>query len=49
MSDKILKDEDYGTRDKRGNWKPFGKVPINPPYIVPLFFKESTHFLNTFF
>ena len=30
MSDKILKDEDYGTRDKRGNWKPFGKVPINP-------------------
>ena len=46
MSDKILKDEDYGTRDKRGNWKPFGKVPINPPYIVPF---QPIKFIKHFF
>ena len=25
-----LNDNDYGKRDKRGNWAPFGKLPINP-------------------
>lgn len=35
MNDKILDDSNYGTRDKRGNWKPFGTIPINPPHIIP--------------
>ena len=35
MSDKILDDNNYGTRDKKGNWKPYGTIPINPPHIVP--------------
>ena len=25
-----LNDENYGTRDKRGHWKPFGTISINP-------------------
>ena len=35
MSKKILNDEDFGTRDKRGNWKPFGNLEVNPPYVFP--------------
>ena len=34
MSKKILNDEDFGTRDKRGNWKPFGTIAINPPLSI---------------
>ena len=25
-----LNDSDFGTRDKRGHWKPFGTISINP-------------------
>ena len=46
MIDKILKDEDYGTRDKRGNWKPFGTLPINPPLAI---FLNPIKFLKYFF
>ena len=28
---KKLNDENFGTRDKRGHWKPFGTISINPP------------------
>ena len=35
MKDEILKDEDYGTRDKRGHWKPFGTIAVNPPHVYP--------------
>ena len=28
---KNLNDENFGTRDKRGNWKPFGTIALNPP------------------
>ena len=35
MSKDNLNDENYGTRDKRGNWKPNYKVTPNPKYIVP--------------
>ena len=28
---KQLNDNDFGTRDKRGHWKPFGTISINPP------------------
>src|SRR6056300_691587 len=31
MSKDKLNDENYGTRDKRGHWKPFGTISINPP------------------
>ena len=31
MSKDKLNDENFGTRDKRGNWKPFGTISINPP------------------
>ena len=31
MSKDNLNDENYGTRDKRGHWKPFGTIAINPP------------------
>ena len=31
MSKDKLNDENFGTRDKRGHWKPFGTIPINPP------------------
>ena len=31
MSKDKLNDENFGTRDKRGHWKPFGKISINPP------------------
>ena len=30
-----LNDENYGTRDKRGHWKPFGTIGINPPRDMP--------------
>ena len=35
MDEKNLNDEQFGTRDKRGHWKPFGSIPINPPYVIP--------------
>ena len=31
MSKDKLNDENFGTRDKRGHWKPFGTISINPP------------------
>ena len=31
MAKDKLNDENFGTRDKRGNWKPFGTIAINPP------------------
>ena len=31
MSKDNLNDENYGVRDKRGHWKPFGTIAINPP------------------
>ena len=31
MSEKNLNDENFGTRDKRGHWKPFGTIAVNPP------------------
>ena len=31
MSEKNFNDENFGTRDKRGHWKPFGTIGINPP------------------
>ena len=56
MSKKILNDEDFGTRDKRGNWKPFGTIAVNPPksiFFNPLkfikyFFKPSFIIVNEF-
>ena len=35
MIKNALNDNDYGKRDKRGNWAPFGKLPINPKYLLP--------------
>ena len=31
MSKDNLNDENYGVRDKRGHWKPFWTIAINPP------------------
>ena len=31
MNKDKLNDENFGTRDKRGHWKPFGTISINPP------------------
>ena len=30
-----LDDNNYGTRDKRGNWKHNEPVSVNPPYVYP--------------
>ena len=35
MIKNTLNDTDFGKRDKRGNWAPFGKLPINPKYLLP--------------
>jgi hypothetical protein len=35
MSEDKLNDESFGTRDKRGHWKPFGTIAVNPPYVIP--------------
>ena len=35
MSEDKLNDENFGTRDKRGHWKPFGTIAVNPPYVIP--------------
>ena len=31
----MIKDSDYGNRDKRGNWKPSNKITPMPKYIIP--------------
>ena len=31
----FMKDIDFGTRDKRGDWKPNGRVQTNPKHIIP--------------
>ena len=35
MSKDSLNDENFGTRNKRGHWKPFGTIAVNPPYVIP--------------
>ena len=45
MSKDKLNDENYGTRDKRGHWKPFGTISINPPREI---FLNPLKYLNTF-
>ena len=35
MENKYFDDTKLGTRDKRGNWKPLGTIPVNPPHIIP--------------
>lgn len=30
-----MDDTQFGTRDKRGDWKPFGKIPVYPQYLIP--------------
>ncbi len=46
MENKYFDDTKLGTRDKRGNWKPNGKIPVNPPGVFPFnplkFFKDFT-------
>ena len=41
-----LNDSDFGTRDKRGHWKPFGTISINPPKDI---FFNPIKFLKYFF
>ena len=41
-----LNDNDFGTRDKRGHWKPFGTISINPPKDI---FFNPIKFLKYFF
>ena len=41
-----MEDTLFGTRDKRGDWKPFGKIPVNPQYLIP---PEPTKFLKYIF
>ena len=31
----MIRDTEFGTRDKKGHWKPFGKILTNPLYIIP--------------
>ena len=31
----MLDESNFGTRDKKGYWKPFGKILAQPLYIVP--------------
>ena len=31
----MIKDTDFGSRDKKGNWKPFEKIIPMPRYIIP--------------
>ena len=31
-----MDDSKFGIRNKRGDWKPFGKIQVNPRYIIPL-------------
>ena len=45
MSKDKLNDENYGTRDKRGHWKPFGTIAVNPPKSI---FFNPIKFINTF-
>ena len=46
MSDEKLNDSNYGTRDKKGHWKPSEPVSVNPPYIYP--FKPLKLFKHIF-
>ena len=36
----IIKDSDFGIRDKRGHWSPFKKLTINPEYLLPFHFSK---------
>ena len=31
----MIKDKDFGSRDNKGNWKPFEKIIPMPRYIIP--------------
>ena len=46
MSKKNLNDENFGTRDKRGHWKPFGTIAVNPPKSI---FFNPIKFIKYFF
>ena len=46
MNENRLNDENFGTRDKRGHWKPFGKITINPPLEI---FYNPIKFIKYFF
>jgi hypothetical protein len=46
MSEKNLNDENFGTRDKRGHWKPFGTIAVNPPKSI---FFNPIKFIKYFF
>ena len=35
MSKKFLNDNDFGDRDRRGHWSPFGRLSVNPQFLVP--------------
>jgi len=37
MAKDKLNDENFGTRDKRGNWKPFGTIAIKKSVFVKCF------------
>ena len=30
-----MDDNKFGTRNKKGDWKPLELIPVNPPFIVP--------------
>jgi len=30
-----MDDSKFGSRNKRGDWKPFELIPVNPPFIIP--------------
>ena len=32
----MLDESNFGTRDNKGYWKPFGKILTQPLYIVPI-------------
>jgi hypothetical protein len=31
----MIRDTEFGIRDKKGHWKPFGKILTNPLYVIP--------------
>ena len=53
MENKYFDDTKLGTRDKKGNWKPNGKIPVNPPGVFPFnplkFFKDFIGWPGYFF
>lgn len=44
--EEIMDDTQFGTRNKRGDWKPFGNVSVNPRYLIP---PEPVKFLKWIF